>query len=201
MFQLIIFEIAGVLDLPSRLLAWKIAFHAMLFLIILVIPAYVSMLISTLKFPSLGYPISVAIYCGFLFCFWKIGDPFPINSPKHGIFSIEQFMSRIGVIGVTLMAFLSGFGSVNFPYSNTTYFRRTVKSKDIEALERKLMQTYEIIINKKKRLAIAEYNKLKAQNNYAKTQQSSGLFGSIGSFFSGSSSVESVNCQTLRTPP
>merc|ERR1711976_825773 len=81
MFQLIIFEIAGVLDLPSRLLAWKIAFHAMLFLIILVIPAYVSMLISTLKFPSLGYPISVAIYCVFLFCFWKIGDPFPINSP------------------------------------------------------------------------------------------------------------------------
>ena len=54
--------------------------------------------------------------------FWKIGDPFPILSPKHGILSIEQCISRVGVIGVTVMAFLSGFGAVNYPYTCMSYF-------------------------------------------------------------------------------
>lgn len=209
MFQLIIFEIAGVLEVPSRLFAWRLSFYLMLFLVVGVIPGYVSFLLSTMKFPNIGYPVSLVFYLSFLFAFWRIGDPFPITNPKHGIFSIEQLMSRIGVIGVTLMAFLSGFGSVNFPYTNTTYFRRTVKSSDIESLERKLMQTYEIIINKKKRLAIAEYNKLTQSCNLGGQSKGPGgalasFSSSLGSWFAGgasgafSSSNETTNCQTLK---
>jgi golgi pH regulator len=62
----------------------------------------------------------------FIYFFWKIGDNFPILSPKHGILSIEQPLSRIGIIGVTVMAVLSGFGAVNAPYTCMTIFTRPV---------------------------------------------------------------------------
>ena len=41
-----------------------------------------------------------------------------------GIFSIEQPISRVGVVGVTIIGILSGFGAVNAPYTYMNYFLR-----------------------------------------------------------------------------
>jgi hypothetical protein len=69
-------------------------------------------------------PLTILTWLLYIYFFWKVGDPFPILSPKQGILSIEQGISRIGVIGVTVMALLSGFGAVNYPYTSMAYFMR-----------------------------------------------------------------------------
>lgn len=100
--------------------------------------------------------LTILTWLIFLAVFWKIGDPFPINHPNQGFFSIESLVSRIGVIGVTVMALLSGFGAVNWPYTSMKYFMRDVSETDVLNIEKRLIQTMDMIILRKKRIAIAK---------------------------------------------
>lgn len=54
------------------------------------------------------------------------------------------------------MAALSGFGAVNYPYTSMNIFMRPVTKYDIQAQERRLLQTIDVIVSKKKRIALAE---------------------------------------------
>lgn len=101
-------------------------------------------------------PLTLSLFLIFIYFFWKIGDNFPILSQKHGIFSIEQAISRVGIIGVTVMALLSGFGAVNAPYTCMAYFARQVTPEDLQILEKKLKQTLEMIVVKKRKLLLKE---------------------------------------------
>ncbi|KAG7165489.1 Golgi pH regulator-like 1, partial [Homarus americanus] len=84
----------------------------------------------------------------------------PAQTTGAGILSHMRLsrwsISRIGVIGVTVMAALSGFGAVNYPYTSMNIFMRPVTKYDIQAQERRLLQTLDVIVNKKKRIALAE---------------------------------------------
>lgn len=131
----------------------------MLFMLIIVLPLYLSFFIlCNLSFLTKNCIrlMTFLVWSVFIFLFWKIGDPFPILSPKHGIFSIEQGISRVGVIGVTLMALLSGFGAVNYPYTSMTHFMRAVNHGNIISMEKKLLRTYDSIAMKKKRLIVSQ---------------------------------------------
>ncbi|XP_037589630.1 Golgi pH regulator isoform X3 [Cebus imitator] len=157
MFELIIFEILGVLNSSSRYFHWKMNLCVILLILVFMVPFYI------------GYFIVSNI---------QLRDPFPILSPKHGILSIEQLISRVGVIGVTLMALLSGFGAVNCPYTYMSYFLRNVTDTDILALERRLLQTMDMIISKKKRMAMARRTLFQKGEVYNKP---SGFWGMIKS--------------------
>jgi len=162
MFELIIFEIVSFLDKNSRYFHWYFAIYCMLFMVIVLTPFYIIYFIlssSHLVSPSLRKPLTLITWCAYFYIFWKLGDPFPILSPKHGILSIEQGISRVGVIGVTIMALLSGFGAVNYPYTSMNIFMRRVSGEDVNKIERKLLQTMDMIALKKKKIALAERDK------------------------------------------
>ncbi|CAD6187328.1 unnamed protein product [Caenorhabditis auriculariae] len=160
MFELIIFEIANIMAQSSRFRAWKFCLTGVLIILIGVLPFYFCFSIVRalgLVRSRYHFPTAVLAWLTFIFFFWRSGESFPILSHKHGIFTIEQAISRIGVLGVTVMALLSGFGAVNAPYTSMTFFMKPVESKDIETMEHRLLQTMDIIVSKKKR--IAHYSK------------------------------------------
>ena len=64
MFELIIFEILGVMDLSSRLFHWKLNLYFALVLLIVVLPMYMSYIVLN----SLRYVILYNVYCISLLC-------------------------------------------------------------------------------------------------------------------------------------
>lgn len=93
-------------------------------------------------------------------------------------------MSRIGVIGVTVMAILSGFGAVNYPYTSMTYFIRPVSQTDVVTLERRLLLTIDMILAKKKRIVIDR----KTNKAHQTKQGIWGMLSSVAQLSSGSES-------------
>lgn len=201
MFELIIFEIAGFLESSSRYFHWRLGLSLLLIMVIALIPYYIAYsCIANIRFgeyphantldptnyltPIIYLPavpqkwvkhLTTCLWLLYLYGFWRIGDPFPLLSVYKGIFTLEQAVSRIGVIGVTVMAILSGFGAVNYPYTNMTYFIRPVSQSDVINVERKLMHTMDMILSKKKRIAL-DRRRNKTSNNSRQ-----GLWGMISS--------------------
>lgn len=68
------------------------------------------------------------------------------------LFSIRNFVSRVSLLGVMVMAILSGFGAVNCPYEYLSIFWRRIAEEDIEFLEKRLRHNIDILLAKKKRL-------------------------------------------------
>uniref|UniRef100_A0A4W5R6Z1 Golgi pH regulator conserved domain-containing protein n=1 Tax=Hucho hucho TaxID=62062 RepID=A0A4W5R6Z1_9TELE len=158
MFELIIFEILGALETSSRYFHWKFNLYVILLVLIFVVPFYIGyFVVSNIRLLKLLF--ACVVWFTFMYKDWivtVIGIECNImfNLCTSGILSIEQLISRVGVIGVTLMALLSGFGAVNCPYTYMSYFLRNVTESDILALERRLLQTMDMIISKKKRIAM-----------------------------------------------
>ncbi|KAL5499800.1 hypothetical protein EMCRGX_G011260 [Ephydatia muelleri] len=199
MFELIIFEILGWLDSTSRYFHWQFNLYFILFMMVVLLPLYSAIqVVNTIKLVQrrpIAKLFAGVIWLVFIVLFWKLGDPFPILSAKHGIFSIEQLISRVGVIGVTVMAVLSGFGAVNAPYTYMTYFLRNVESSDIIGLERRLQQTLDMILSKKRRMAQAEKSARFQGGPSSSLQQSS--MKKMWSMFSGMGSEASENIGSL----
>jgi len=198
MFELIIFEIGGVMDQPSRFMFWKTTLSGMCVQLIIVLPLYLSYwLISSVASdkPFLTRALASIVSWGvYLYGFWKLKSPFAgqMEEPP-GLF--HEAIGRIGVVGVTSVAALSGFGAVSTPYKYLGYFVRTTSDADIADKKRALLHTYSSVIHRKKRIAIAK-KKLAVSSQ---TQSSGwGLGGWLGSAI-GSASGHTENVEALET--
>ncbi|XP_064379079.1 Golgi pH regulator B isoform X2 [Dromaius novaehollandiae] len=191
MFELIIFEILGVLNSSSRYFHWKLNLCVILLILVFMVPFYIGyFVVSNIRLLHRQKLLfACVLWLTFMYFFWKLGDPFPILSPKHGILSIEQLISRVGVIGVTLMALLSGFGAVNCPYTYMSYFLRNVTDADILALERRLLQTMDMIVSKKKRIAVAHRTMFQRGEVHNKPTGFWGMIKSVTTSVAGSESI------------
>ncbi|KAI8866675.1 hypothetical protein GQ42DRAFT_127884 [Ramicandelaber brevisporus] len=188
LFELIIFEIADVLDRDARWFHWRIVLGSLLFLTIAVLPfAQIYLLLEQRQLGSNGNGkyshqrialiISGVIYAIVFYLFWRVGDRFPIQHklPTHhddigddhhdddgasgsggggwvGSLPLDPWMARMGVIGVTISAVLSGFGAVNSPYMSMFAFMRRVTDDQLKAVERNLHKTMQSIFDKQKSL-------------------------------------------------
>lgn len=135
---LLLLEILDVFDIESRVYTWYWACTLLCVLNILILPLYECMLLTENRL------YSSILYSLFLVLFSMI----PSNSTST--LGLNAFMGRVGVVGVTLMAILSGMSVVSTPYSHLSYFLRETSVQDITSTEHLIVTNVNLILLKKR---------------------------------------------------
>ncbi|KAI9182990.1 hypothetical protein H9P43_003906 [Blastocladiella emersonii ATCC 22665] len=157
---LIVFEIGDLMDKWSRWFFWRLSLVSLLGHVIVALPllqCYLFFADSPREWLfQRRRQLTAVTYLAFLYAFYKVGTWFPIHSTAQEAGWLDAWMGRVGVIGVTLMAVLSGFGAINSPYTTMSYFMQSVNDADIKTAERNFVHALDTLMNKKKRLAAAQ---------------------------------------------
>ena len=157
--SLIAAEIMGFSSRSARELIFNADLMLLCVFLLLIIPSFIwyTALRSRLGWSRRYITTAALMQVVYLWFFWKIGDEFPVTDTSYSIFSKEQCIGRIGVVGVAAVAILSGFGAVNTPYTWLGYFATAVDDNEMIATEQRLLHTLAIIAKKRARLKLESH--------------------------------------------
>ncbi|KAK8101087.1 uncharacterized protein PG998_007507 [Apiospora kogelbergensis] len=176
--ELILCEISELVSPYARATALKITVPTLLFFLIVVIPFLeLQSLVASSgwtfqrnakgRIPRTAWVLQFAVFGLWLFAFWSLGHLVPIDGKDiHASVKMAKSqaqstgglaracLERIGVIGISLMALLSGFASVSSPWHTfgSPASRRPVTESDIARKQAGLDATNEMLLTKRHRL-------------------------------------------------
>lgn len=154
--SLTLLELLGceILDFFPRSLRWffwELCLIILLFLLVVIVP-FLQLEILFFKRSKSQSPLPkflIIIFGFYCWCFYKIGSIFPIidQSVPTSILSVQQGISRIGILGITLLALISGYGSVAGPAN--FIFVKKVSLEHLESTERNYKHAERLLEEKK----------------------------------------------------
>ncbi|KAK0711386.1 Abscisic acid G-protein coupled receptor-domain-containing protein [Lasiosphaeris hirsuta] len=170
--ELILAEISDFVGPRARDLALRVTVPALLFLVIVVIPVLELMSIvagsgwtfqrsAKGRVPRVAWGLLAVGFVAWLCVFWSLGRAVPMADERDYLYAFKGGLSRaclerVGVIGISLMALLSGFASVSSPWhtfaDNRSYRRRPITNADIARKQAGLEATSELLLTKRHRL-------------------------------------------------
>lgn len=148
---LVFFEVVHLMHYATRRLNWLFDMYSLLVLLVFVLPPAQVYFVLV----DIGMARATAIRASlgaegvFLYVFWRIGDPFATDSNIRSALSVEAGMSRILIIGTTMLAVLSGFTAVHLPYTYLSAFVRPIKEKEVNRLGHQVLSAMESIRRRK----------------------------------------------------
>ena len=162
--ELILCEISNSLDAGARGLALKITVPTLLFQLIVSIPFLEIQSVTGCSLQSkekgllsTAWTIQVLGFLGWLSAFWWLGKGLPgtyiyTMVGQSGKSWGEACLERVGIIGISLMALLSGFAAVSTPWQTFGVKQRPVTDSDIARKQAGLDATKEMLVAKRSRL-------------------------------------------------
>ena len=169
--ELLLCEISNTLSPIARTLALQFTVTCLLLLLIVAIPLLeIHSVISTAGWnfagPDVGrlrlaWVLGASAFGGWMVIFWWIGQRLPGThnastgtQSREGI--VEACLERVGIIGISLMALLSGFASVSSLWQTFGVKPRPVTESDIARKQAGLDATEDMLSAKRSRLRAVE---------------------------------------------
>lgn len=164
---LIFFDAIGLMHTATRRLNWLLDVYLLLVMLVFVLPTAQVYHILVDRGCSAVESLrgAIAAELVFLYVFWRIRDPFLMaRAARNGssvnallsCVSVEAGMSRILIIGTTMLAVLSGFTAVYLPYSYLSSFIYPISEKEVISLETKALAALDRVVALKRQLLETE---------------------------------------------
>ena len=163
LLELLLAEVAGLLDPSLRARAWAADVRCLLFLLLIALPytALYRALAARPRATVAGAASSAAAgLVVALAAFWHFGAAWPGVPRKRDadaaqLSTLARAIARVGAAGAAVVGALSGYGAVALPRANLVAFVRPVTSADVASAEAVLLRTVELAARKRKQAVLA----------------------------------------------